>query len=81
MVLIRRPSFKGTDEARIVFGGIAPYPLRVLKAEEAIKNKAIKDAVGNACSAAVAEARPLSNNGYKVKATRGILEQALTSFV
>lgn len=65
------------DQARIAFGGLAPFPMRAVKAEAALKGKGIKDAIAAACKAAVDGAQPLSQNGYKVDAAKGILEQAL----
>ena len=67
------------SDARIVLGGVAPYPFRAISAEAALKGKKIGDAIGAAAQAAVAGAQALSNNGYKVKAAKGILEQALVS--
>ena len=64
-------------DSRIVFGGIAPFPLRQTKAEAALKGKGVKDAIPAACKAAVDGAQPLSKNGYKVDAVKGILEDAL----
>ncbi len=69
------------SDARIVLGGVAPFPLRATEAEAALKGKKIKEAVSRACQAAVEGAQPLSNNGYKVKATKGLLEEALSSLV
>jgi xanthine dehydrogenase YagS FAD-binding subunit len=69
------------SDARIVFGGIAPFPLRATAAEAALKGKRIKDSMAAACEAAVKGADPLSSNGYKVKAVKGILEQALSALV
>ncbi len=65
------------SDARIVLGGIASTPLRAMGAETALKGKKIKDVLGVACKAAVERAQPMSNNGYKVKATKGIIEEAL----
>jgi L-seryl-tRNA(Ser) seleniumtransferase len=48
-------------------------------AEAALKGKKMRDGVVTACAAAVKGARPLSGNVYKVKATKGIMEKALTS--
>jgi xanthine dehydrogenase YagS FAD-binding subunit len=72
-------SFKGNivDHARIAFGGLAPFPMRAVKAEAVLKGKAIKEAMAAACKAAVDGAQPLSQNGYKVDAAKGILEEAL----
>ena len=67
------------SDARIVLGGVAPFPLRATGAEAALKGKKIRDAMGTACKAAVEGARPMSNNGYKVKTAKGIMEEALSS--
>jgi len=67
------------SDARIVFGGVAPFPLRATGAESALKGKKVRDAMGTACKAAVEGARPMSNNGYKVKVAKGIMEEALSS--
>jgi xanthine dehydrogenase YagS FAD-binding subunit len=65
------------DQARIAFGGLAPFPMRAVKAEAALKGKGIKDAMAAACKAATDGAEPMSQNGYKVDAAKGILEEAL----
>jgi xanthine dehydrogenase YagS FAD-binding subunit len=68
-------------DSRVVFGGIAPFPLRSTKTESILKGKEVKDCISAACKAAVDGAQPLSKNGYKVDATRGILEEALSRLV
>jgi xanthine dehydrogenase YagS FAD-binding subunit len=65
------------DQARIVFGGLAPFPMRAVKAEAALKGKGIKEAIAAACKAATDGAEPMSHNGYKIDAAKGILEEAL----
>jgi xanthine dehydrogenase YagS FAD-binding subunit len=65
--------------ARIVLGGVGPVPLRATGAEAALKGKKLRDGLVTACAAAVEGARPLGSNGYKVNATKGIMEKALTS--
>jgi xanthine dehydrogenase YagS FAD-binding subunit len=72
-------AFKGNavTDSRVVFGGIAPYPFRALKAEAALKGEGVKERMATACKAAVERARPLSQNEYKVAATKGSLEKAL----
>jgi xanthine dehydrogenase YagS FAD-binding subunit len=67
------------SDARVVLGGVAPYPYRATRAEASMKGKAIKNGMAAACRAAVEEAKPLSGNGYKVRAVQGLLEQALTA--
>ncbi len=64
-------------DSRVVFGGLAPFPIRSVKAESALKGKDIKSAVTAACAASVQGAQPLSKNAYKVEATKGVLEEAL----
>ena len=66
--------------SRIVLGGIGPVPFRAKVAEAVLKGKKIADAM-EAVPRAVEGAQPLSNNGYKVKAARGLLEEALRSIV
>ena len=66
------------EDSRIVFGGIAPFPLRNTKVEVMLKGKGVKESISPACNAAIDGAQPMSNNGYKVEATKGILEEALT---
>jgi xanthine dehydrogenase YagS FAD-binding subunit len=67
-------------DSRIVLGGIGPVPFRAKVAEAVLKGKKIADAM-EAVPRAVEGAQPLSNNGYKVKAARGLLEEALRSIV
>jgi len=67
------------SDARIVLGGVAPFPLRALGAEAALKGKRIGDAMETVCKAAVDGVHPLSNNRYKVVAAKGITEKALSS--
>ena len=71
-------SFKNNviSDSRVVFGGMAPFPLRRTKAEATLKGKILKDAMDAVCKAATEGAQPLSNNGYKVEAAKGILEEA-----
>jgi len=67
------------SNSRIILGGVASFPFRAVSAEAALKGKKVQEAIGAASRAAVEGARPLSNNGYKVKAARGLIEQALAS--
>ncbi len=67
------------SDARIVLGGVAPFPFRATAAEGALTGKKIRDGIAGACEAAVKGAEPLSNNGYKVKAVKGVVEEALTA--
>ncbi len=78
MIIVKSDTVSDT---RIVLGGVAPFPLRVARAEAVLKGKKIRDAMDNVCKAATEGARPLSNNGYKLKAAKGIIEEAFSSLV
>ena len=68
------------QDARIVLGGVAPIPYRALKAEAAIRGKALDDVSAAAAGlAAVDGARPLAKNGYKVPLTQAVVKRALLS--
>jgi xanthine dehydrogenase YagS FAD-binding subunit len=69
------------SNSRIILGGVASFPFRAANAEAALKGKKIQDAIGAASKAAVEGAQALSNNVYKVKAAKGLIEQALASLV
>jgi xanthine dehydrogenase YagS FAD-binding subunit len=66
------------EQARIAFGGLAPFPMRSAGTEAALQGKAVSAAIGSACKACTAGAQPLNQNAYKVQAAAGILEEALT---
>jgi len=66
------------SDSRVVFGGIAPFPLRSVQTEAALKGKEVKNCIPSACQAAADGTHPLSKNAYKVDATRGVLEEALS---
>jgi xanthine dehydrogenase YagS FAD-binding subunit len=66
------------ESARIVLGGVAPVPWRATAAEKALVGKPISDAmVAEAAKAAVAEARPMTKNGYKVPLTEAVVRRAI----
>lgn len=63
---------------RIVLGGVAPFPYRVLKTEGALKGKRIDEALAaQAGRLAVFGARPLSQNAYKVELTQTLVRRAI----
>jgi xanthine dehydrogenase YagS FAD-binding subunit len=66
------------DQARVAFGGVAPFPMRSLKTEAALKGKTIDAAIAAACRVCTEGAQPLAQNAYKIDAVAGLLEQALT---
>jgi xanthine dehydrogenase YagS FAD-binding subunit len=66
------------SRARLILGSVAPVPLRSEAAEKAITGKAITmETAAAAAEAAVATARPLSMNGYKVALTRTVVKRTL----
>ncbi len=65
-------------DARIVLGGVGPYPWRARAAEAVLAGNALSgDVVFRASEAAVEGARPLAHNGYKLDMVRGAVRQAL----
>jgi len=66
--------------ASIVLGAVAPTPIRAIEAEQAIKGKVINAATAQeAAEAAVAGAKPLSMNKYRVEITRTLVRRAILS--
>jgi xanthine dehydrogenase YagS FAD-binding subunit len=66
------------SNTRIVFGGVAPFPYRALKAEETIKGKVITESlVEVAVKAALSEATPLSKNAHKMVIMESLAKRAL----
>ncbi len=68
--------------AHIILGHVAPIPWVATQAEQALTGKAITtESVEEAAKAAVADAKPLSQNGYKVQLTRVAVKRALLQAV
>jgi xanthine dehydrogenase YagS FAD-binding subunit len=64
--------------ARVVLGGVAPIPWRLPEVEKMLAGQRITPAVAaKAGEAAVAGARPLAKNGYKVPLTRHMVTRTL----
>ena len=64
--------------ARIVLGGVAPIPWRLTEVEQMIAGQAIGPALAaKAGEAAVAGARPLAKNGYKVPMVKAMVSRAI----
>jgi len=77
-------SFDGeaVSKARIVLLGVAPIPWRSEPAEAAIAGKAVTPETAEAAAkAAVAVAKPLSMNAYKVALTQTAVKRALLAAV
>jgi xanthine dehydrogenase YagS FAD-binding subunit len=65
-------------DARVVFGSVAPTPRRSPQAEALLKGaRPSDDLARRAAEAAVAGAKPLEHNGYKVRLARVELERAI----
>lgn len=64
--------------ARVVLGGVAPIPWRVPEVEKRLAGQRITDALlQQVGDAAVAGARPLSQNAYKVPLTRNLVRRTI----
>ena len=70
------------SDVRVVLGGVAPTPWRVVAAEKSLEGTTLDD---NSCLAAadllLREATPLRDNGYKVTLAREYVRRALRSLV
>ena len=65
-------------EARIVLGGVAPIPWRIPAAERLLAGQRMTPELADAVGvAAVAGARPLAKNAYKVPLTRRVVERTV----
>ena len=65
--------------ARIVLSGVAPIPWRVAEAEAMLVGQRITPEIAaRVGEAAVANARPLAKNGYKVPLTSAVVRRTLT---
>ncbi|MFH0730406.1 MAG: FAD binding domain-containing protein [Pseudomonadota bacterium] len=65
-------------DARIALGAVAPGPIRAKHAEDVIKGRFLdEDAAAEAGALAVAGARPLSHNEYKVEIAKTLVKRAI----
>ena len=64
--------------ARIVLGGVAPIPWRLPEVEKLLAGQRVTpELAARAGEAAIAGARPLSKNAYKVPMTKAIVERTI----
>jgi xanthine dehydrogenase YagS FAD-binding subunit len=64
--------------ARIVMGAVAPIPWRARAAEAALAGKTLSEQTAMAAAdAAVQDAKPMSQNGYKVQIARTAVKRAI----
>ena len=65
-------------DARIVLGAVAPDPVRARNAEEAIKGRILDEGVAEeAANRALAGARPLKMNHYKVEIAKTLVKRTI----
>lgn len=65
-------------EARLALGAVSPVPVRATAAEESLRGKTLDEAAARAAAeAAVAGAKPLSGNAYKVEIAKTLVTRAL----
>ncbi|HEY8379844.1 MAG TPA: FAD binding domain-containing protein, partial [Nannocystis sp.] len=65
-------------DVRVVLGHVAPIPWRSREAEAVLEGKAPSEAIfAEAARAALAGARPLRDNGYKIPLAQGLLREVL----
>lgn len=66
------------SEVRLALGGVAPVPWRAREAEAAIHREGLcEKGIAASADAALAEARPLAENRYKVELARALIVRAL----
>ncbi len=66
------------QDARVVMGGVAPFPYRAEKAEAALRGKPLDEKAATAAGeAAVDGARPMTKNAYKIPLTQVVVKRAL----
>ena len=65
-------------DVRLVLGGVAAVPWRLPDAESFLKGKSLNDkSIRDTAELAVAGARPLAQNVYKIALVKGIVTEAL----
>jgi xanthine dehydrogenase YagS FAD-binding subunit len=66
------------QSARVVMGYVAPVPWRSAEAEQALVGKSISEDLARAAAeAALANAKPLSHNAYKIQLARVAVKRAI----
>lgn len=77
--VITAPDGLCTD-ACLVLGAVGPGPVRARPAEEVLKGKGINETTAEeAAVAAMAGAKPLKMNGYKIDIARSLVKRAITA--
>jgi xanthine dehydrogenase YagS FAD-binding subunit len=76
--------FEGADvgAARIVLGGVGPYPWRLDEIGKLLAGKRLNsELAASAGEAAVSGAAPLRDNAYKLEIVKGAVEESLAAFI
>lgn len=77
-----RMSGQTVESARVVLGAVAPVPWRSRAAEAALQGKPVNEETAwQAAEAALADAKPMSRNAYKVQVAKTALRRALLKAV
>lgn len=70
------------DNGRIVLGGVAPVPWPARGADEFLVGQTLNETTAKeAAERALVEARPLSDNAFKVTIAKGLVQRALLSLI
>ena len=78
VVVLTMGGDRTVQRARVVMGAVAPIPWRSAAAEQALAGKTINEETASAAAdAAVKEARPMTENGYKVQIARTAVKRAI----
>lgn len=65
-------------DARIVLGAVAPVPYRAVAAEDVLRDNPLEEKqAAQAAQAALAEAKPMSGNAYKIEIAKTLVKRAL----
>ena len=75
--VVLKVSGKTVQEARVVLGHVAPIPWRCPEAEKALTGQSGGESAAEAAKVALRDAKPLSQNGYKVQLARVALKRAV----
>ncbi len=70
------------NSIKIMLGGVAPVPWRLEKAESLIRGRKVRNnSVRQAARRALADAKPLAENRYKLELVEAVLFRAISSLV
>lgn len=70
-------AYDSDGKVHVVMGGVFPAPLRLTAAEKAVEKGITEQSAAKAGDDAVADAAPLSGNGYKVEIARTMVKRTL----